>query len=170
MMDKSKHKRGEQSPIEQLFVKRLSFCSPLPLDVCAAYLRSNSESISLSSLFGFDNSVSISVKPLDSDHYKFKMRKIHRMWPYAYAQGTLARMGDETLVNARVSIGWFNGLSLLISTLWAGYIFGVQFSDSPFFILLVFAAVSFNFLYFTYHRNQLTSHLVEMLERQRKTW
>jgi hypothetical protein len=169
-MDKSKHKRGDQSLIGQLFVKRLSFCSPLPLDTCASYLRSNSESISLGSLFGFDSSVSISVKPLDSDHYKFKMRKIHRMWPYAYVQGTLARMGDETLVNARASIGWLNGLILLISTLWAGYIFGVQLSGSPFFILLVFVAVSFNFLYFTYHRNQLSNRLVEILERQRKTW
>jgi hypothetical protein len=116
---------------------------------------------------GYGGHITITVKPLDPDHYKFKMKKWYKLWPYAYVHGTLARMGEETLVNASASMGWINTIGMLVMTVWIGLIVTKRMNVSmglPFMFIFVF----FSLLYHLYFRYQLCNRLVKIVGRQDK--
>jgi hypothetical protein len=115
-MDKSKHKRGDQSLIGQLFVKRLSFCSSLTLEECSSRLISCSGSKGRG-FWVLRPSVFITVESLDPDHCQFKITEIYNARTRAYISGTLTRMGYETLVTANGFIIWGIVLFALLTTI-----------------------------------------------------
>jgi hypothetical protein len=161
MVDKLKHKGHRPSGVGQFFVKRFSFCSTLTIDECVSLLRSRAKP---------RTGVIIAYPPrVDHDRYQFTMQHRYKLslllsWTPARVTVTLTRMGDETLIYARGSIGWGN----VVLILWLLLV--CLFYIRPFVWLIpAVTLLALGCFWMLRWRDRLCEQLVEILGPQDKT-
>jgi hypothetical protein len=161
MVEKPKYKGHRPSGFGQLFVKRFSFCTSLTIEECEVLLRSRAKP---------RTGVIIVYHPrVDHDRYQFNMQHLYKLplhfswWP-AHVTVTLTRMGEETLIYVRGSIG--RGNAVLILWLFLVCLFYIR----PFVWLIpAVALLALGYFWMIRWRDRLCDQLTEILGTQDKT-